>query len=471
MPKHKRLPLRLPPAGGDKRNITVQHPTTVSTVTTQKRSVARAHQKHVVQRESTLASKPTLADRFHALPTELRAQIFSILLVTPSKWDALHQHSCPLRASPPSIVPTIDSSPDFCVWCKSGGGWTWSGDHRWTLNHPSTWLSPWRSKWSEEIRNPWLCSECWVEKGWGHGPGVNGNLPCLCARRQNLKVLLACRRWYDEAGGVFYRGNTFCFEDCGVFTRFWESLDGRWKGCVTRVSILDAQGPDEDDVRPNDYRRHAEVLGSLRQSLCNLTEIELDARILGDMKMVRMLLRCGLRNKPCIRFMLKGFEDPNRSRIGNDLVWPSLAKRVLLRGGLPEEVARAMRGEKRAWMKAGGRKSRFQALETAVDEFRNWLTCIDATKTLEGIKIGKDGRHWYDCSDETTWLRWWRAIGWHHAWLPAGSDDPGVEIEMSVLEIFGEMVGEEFVKGVRREVETTGIYPGWEGLDAASGIS
>lgn len=76
----------LPPTGSWKAYSVVYPTSTPITANGKKRAVRKAHEKH--RYDLTLppqllptSSYPSLADRFHALPSELRARIFSFLLV------------------------------------------------------------------------------------------------------------------------------------------------------------------------------------------------------------------------------------------------------------------------------------------------------------------------------------------------------------------------------------------------------
>ncbi|KAK0274968.1 hypothetical protein LTR35_011390 [Friedmanniomyces endolithicus] len=88
-----------------------------------------------------------------------------------------------------------------------------------------------------------------------------------------------------------------------------------------------------------------------------------------------------------------------------------LANRIMLRGELPEEVARAMRGERRAWMRAGGKKAQRSAVEAACEIFRAVLAAVEGERV-----VGRDGgKGWWDCCDIKLLEAWWHKIGLHHA--------------------------------------------------------
>ncbi|KAK1085799.1 hypothetical protein LTR48_004188, partial [Friedmanniomyces endolithicus] len=305
--------------------------------------------------------------------------------------------------------------------------------------------------------NPYICTDCYDER-WRTCPQPR-SLPCLCARRSNLDVLLVCRRWHEEAGEAFYRENTFCFEDADALAGFVANTRPKWCRAMTRVSLMAwSTGPDLSDRDDYDWEGvktlEPRTTSLLRQALPNLAYLELDARCLANVKSVRALLRMGLmQRRTAILFVLPARK--RRAVFGPEgdaeYPWPRLANRILLRGGFPEEVARAMKGERRAWMRAGGKKAGRSAVEAACEGFRNVLAAVEGERV-----VGEDGeKGWWDCCDVKLWEEWWHKIGLQHAWLPispmcelqnlAAKEPEAVKV-MSAEEIDGEMVGEGFVR-------------------------
>ncbi|KAK0252489.1 hypothetical protein B0A54_05747 [Friedmanniomyces endolithicus] len=431
-----------------------------------KSGTQRAHEKHKYDLETT-QTRPTaslsLADRFHALPSELRTHIFSLLLIRPAKWDITHGPSCELRTWNADIPLHLryGGIPFNCQSCNPDQ----ASDHRWTLKggwETSAFVSPWRSKYAPPQLNPYICTGCYDEK-WRTCPQPRDR-PCLCARRSDLDVLLVCWRWHEEAGEAFYRGNTFCFEDASALAGFVANTRPKWCRAVTRVSLMAwSDEPDLSDREDYDWEMletlKPSTISLLRQALPNLAYIELDARWLANVKSVRALLRVGLmQRRVAIHFALPARK--RRAIFGPEgdaqYPWPRLANRILQRGGFPEEVARAMKGERRAWMKAGGKKSGRSAVEAACEGFQHVLA------TVEGERAVREdgGKGWWDCCDVKLWEEWWHQIGLHHAWLPISPmcDLPSVVVKqaealkvMSAEEIDGEMIGEGFVRGVAGE--------------------
>lgn len=156
------------------------------------------------------------------------------------KWQLDHHLSCGLRTTNNDNIyyPRIPEGTNDCTHCAS-----WFPSPTWRYHQPSG-TNPWRSKWAPPVRNEYVCSDCWDED---LRPGVEpcpsltrlkDQLRCLCARRQGLESLLVCRRWYDEAGRVFWSRNCFAFEDSRTFVDFVSNLDPRWRDVITRVSIV-----------------------------------------------------------------------------------------------------------------------------------------------------------------------------------------------------------------------------------------
>ncbi|KAK0959151.1 hypothetical protein LTR91_021001 [Friedmanniomyces endolithicus] len=466
MAKHKNPPLRqsvIPTAFDYPSAQTLLHSATQKCG---KSGTQRAHEKH--QHDLDAARTPStaslsLADRFHALPSELRTHIFSFLLVRPAKWDVLHGPSCELPMSDFGIMlhPRYGGTPFNCQSCNPAQAF----DHRWTFKgswETLAFVSPWRSKYAPPQLNPYICTDCYDEK-WRTCPQPR-SLPCLCARRSDLDVLLVCRKWHEEAGEVFYRANTFCFEDTDALAGFVAKTRPKWCRAVTRVSLMAwSNGPDLSDRDDYDWEGvetlEPRTMSLLRQALPNLAYIELDARCLANVKYVRTLLRVGLMQ----RRVVVHFALPARKRRAifgpegdAEYPWPRLANRLLLRGGFPEEVARAMKGERRAWMKAGGKKAGRSAVDAACEDFRAVLAAV------EGERVGGEGgrKGWWDCCDVKLWEEWWHRIGLQHAWLPISpmcklrslvAKEPEALKVMSAEEIDGEMIGEGFVRDVAGE--------------------
>ncbi|KAK3048584.1 hypothetical protein LTR09_010079 [Extremus antarcticus] len=325
------------------------------------------------------ANGSTLGDRFHALPAELRLHIFSFLICQPVKWNIRHKEDC--DSEPPRLDgeayghwPKLKPAFDTCIRCCTGHWHTVLP--LWKRHDPIrlTWRNPWRSRWAPEVTNEFMGSDCWDEHmrprpcPQGVKSAVEKDaLRCLCARRQNLEVMLVCKQWREEAGRLFYSGNVFAFEDATTFVSFVDSLPDQWRKLVTKLSVLSHR-----PVRPNHIMSEdAQVehllsyfgsskamspLWSALRRLPALSYLELDALLLTRVHIVKCLLRLGLTNLRSIRFTLPrvSFWDPNSDKKPMQYVYPEYENPRFLVGGLAEEVAGATKGHRRAWLKQAG---------------------------------------------------------------------------------------------------------------------
>lgn len=380
MAKHKRRPLRASKATSTQQdNIQDDHQRQSATIihpsrpldSSQKRRRGIAHQKKAQQPQPT---KPTLGDRFHALPAELRAEIFSHLLVRPVKWQLPHNRTpeaCALISNSWTIYPEIGSRmKNTCMRCFTDHWRTriplWRGlqdrdesVEKWNRNAAGlglrVWQNPWRSQWAPKVANEFICSDCWDQEfrpkpnPAQENVGGKSHLRCLCARRQDLGVFLVCKQWNEEAGAVFYTRNTFAFESAAVFTAFITSLPRHWREKVTRVSLMayhtpEPQGPEEEYSGWESNRRLRGVWPLLHQ-LPRLSYLELDAHFLTRAKIAHRLLKLSLRNVRRVCFVMHNVWPSNTSE-GSKWVWPEYHCSRLLVGGFAEEVSRGIKGQK-----------------------------------------------------------------------------------------------------------------------------
>ncbi|CEL04213.1 hypothetical protein ASPCAL05344 [Aspergillus calidoustus] len=236
------------------------------------------------------ASSPFLT-RFFALPTEIRLQIYRLLLVRPCKFDLTHKFGCHtgIVGFPAAIFDDLYYMPTFrCADCA-----TW----RWRTQETEEALStdtPARSAWARPKRNPYLCDRCYPEMQYRLGlekwPHMMEYLHCLCARRENLGVLLINRRIYDEAWPIFWAENTFAFESGRLIVDFLEEIPEEKRARIRSIALLSPKqqpmGTEEEELRD---------CWPLLRACTGLRELELDAGLLNSRDFVRELrtLRAG----------------------------------------------------------------------------------------------------------------------------------------------------------------------------------
>lgn len=432
MAKHKRPPLRQSNAYPGRQAATIQSPITrqEASCKTSKRTNLQLRVQR--KREMRLPTEhPTLADRFNALPFELRGHIFSLLLVEPKKWDKQHLSTCPLRAAHPDFQ--LQYAPSHDAGCDEHG---WPDREDYTIWRPvsRTWTNPMRSRYAPEQFNPFLCSDCYdlrVSK-----TARNDHiLPCLCARRPNLDVLLVCRRWHTEASYILWTRNTFCFENPEIFAQMMQYLVPECRTRINSISLMSWYPPpvpepygapapvgDDSQLHPEGDEKVLRALSLLQNGGCgtpglpSLRWLELDARWLARPRVAKKLMMKLDLSRTSVKFLLCQKYKLLNAKVGSQTVYPHLAGRTLMQGGFPAEAARRLRDRSGLrWLRAGGKKLRQIALDDAIDTFRQLLK-----------KAEKERETWgpvYDCNDVETWRRWWYAVGHHHAWLPEGTGE------------------------------------------------
>ena len=211
---------------------------------------------------------------------------------------------------------------------------------------------------------------------------------------------------------MFYARNTFAFEDGSTFTAFFQNLDPRWRNRITRVSLMayypsiwepNASAEDED-YEWEGGKRLAKVWSLLRR-LPSLSYLELDATFLTRMSEVRAMLKLGMRNLRQVCFTLRNPLSSYSTLKGNPCVRPEYHKPILLVGGLAEEVARAIKGQRRRWMKRSG-----ALREQAVPVERLITQPITEHPGETGI---------FSCDDLEDWKAMWWGAGPTPSYLPA----------------------------------------------------
>lgn len=293
-----------------------------------------------------------------------------------------------------------------------------------------------------------MCTDCWDETFradiTGHNfPLLDRDMPCLCARRTDLDVLLVCRQWYEEASRVLWTSNTFAFGNCKLLTSFAVTCSAADR--VTRISLLNrGQHHGQFLHLPFEWpdwayhKQRKAAITALRKFLA-LTHLELDSCFLRDVRDVQALLRVGMKSLRRVRFVYHEVAKPADPSVAtprkdNRRIHPTLNTVTLPRGGLAEEVARAMKGQHRAWTKHRV-PTKDQPKSKTARKRQKPGTSLLQTAVKRHIAI-EDGIKYkqipvpphliINCDDDELWAQlWWKTSGrlhWSQSFLPLDSE-------------------------------------------------
>jgi len=288
--------------------------------------------------------------RFHALPPELRAHIFSFLLVRPVKWDLRHLDSCE-RSGAKTVSDytrpshhTLEDAENIYV-CAECGPVTHERNWRYAFTRGyEVYVSPWKSQWAPDQTNAFLCTNCYDDR-WRTRPFPQPtNLPCLCARRRNLETRLVCRQWNSEASLVLFSENTFAFDDCASMENFFSAIPRHWKTMITKVSLLlPFWNDDSDSIEVAVLARFLSILDELTW----LQYLELDAKLLNEEVTASSLLDRNIASLRGVSFVVQcPFREILSHRVEPPTyIWHEFKGRHLLKGGLCEYVARSIKSQ------------------------------------------------------------------------------------------------------------------------------
>lgn len=225
---------------------------------------------------------------------------------------------------------------------------------------PEIFVTPLRSQWAPPMTNEFLCGNCYNFKVRRHRERCPplANTPCLCIRRDNLQYLLLNKRISSEAAYVFWTENCFAFDTTAVLADFLASIRPESRALITKLCIMTHRESNEDSFdevyfRPPrhlnllpDWRNLKEVWGLLGQ--CHgLVELELDDVFLSRLKWVYPMMKCLMTLKSLKRvtfvrqatwFEMRDDEVKNPAAY-NKLIYPSLAKRQVMKTPIAEAVS------------------------------------------------------------------------------------------------------------------------------------
>ncbi|KAL4921355.1 hypothetical protein BDW62DRAFT_174495 [Aspergillus aurantiobrunneus] len=295
----------------------------------QKPKHKRAQQARLKQ--AVVLESPFL-DRLFALPQEIRLHIYRHLLVRPCKFNLRHLDSCDGH---PFINPSADTFRNTnivlrCVECRPD---PWKHYH---MDMESSSDSPARSRWARPKTNPFICDDCYADKqiefGLERSPDLKG-VKCLCARHKDLGILLANRAIYEEASRIFWKENTFAFENGRLLSDFLQEIGNEKRASIRSIAFFSPRSEfmDVDEVS---------ACWPLLRQCPGLRELEVDARFLDDLPCVLGLSTITVRN---VRFAqkvsLSEYAHPDSRR----WIWPWAANRVVYTDQLADQLSVSIR--------------------------------------------------------------------------------------------------------------------------------
>ncbi|KAL2870583.1 uncharacterized protein BJX67DRAFT_344137 [Aspergillus lucknowensis] len=115
--------------------------------------------------------------------------------------------------------------------------------------------------------------------GLERAPTLDSGVPCLCARRQNLGVLLINRRIYAEASPVFWAENCFAFETAHLLADFLAAIGPEKCARIRSISLF---APRDNGL---DTLNLVKCWPLLRQCTA-LQELDLEASVLDERRFV-----------------------------------------------------------------------------------------------------------------------------------------------------------------------------------------
>ncbi|KAK3711722.1 hypothetical protein LTR37_009499 [Vermiconidia calcicola] len=175
-------------------------------------------------------------------------------------------------------------------------------------------------------------------------------------------------------------------DDAATFTDFISHIPVHRRQMITKVSLTahhetwsEPSASAEEQVYAFELSSRLQPIWSHLRLLTSLSYLELDALFLTRAETVKSMLRLGLHNLRRVCFTLR---NPRRSYAGlmggTPYIYPEFFEPLLLIGGLAEEVARGIKGQRRSWLKRAG------AVERAVEREKRVLVKLVAERSARG---------------------------------------------------------------------------------------
>ena len=159
------------------------------------------------------------------------------------------------------------------------------------------------------------------------------SLRCLCGRRDNLAILLASKRFWNDAAPIFWTENWFAFEDPSLLTGFLTVIRPQVRSWLRRISFM--------PIHAYDHNEHPVIFPQWRDPIWNgwdnikscwnllrqcegLTELELDAVFLTRKEWAQAIRLIRVKRKVAFFRHLDSEYLPRKS---TNFVWGSHARR------------------------------------------------------------------------------------------------------------------------------------------------
>ncbi|KGO69554.1 hypothetical protein PITC_000520 [Penicillium italicum] len=222
--------------------------------------------------------------------------------------------------------------------------------------------SPARSQWAQQHKNVYLCDNCY----WDLNGGVEGipcmrSLPCLCGRRDNLAILLASKRFWNDAAPVFWTENWFAFEHPCLLTGFLTAIRPQVRSWLRRISFMPIHAYYHDE-EPSKFPQGRDPIWNgwddikscwnlLR--LCEgLTELELDVMSLTRKEWAQTIRLIHVKKRVVFFCHLDLDDIEDAPEDSADFIWESHALRKQFNSPTTALLASSMRGKRAIRRKA-----------------------------------------------------------------------------------------------------------------------
>ncbi|CAG8908982.1 unnamed protein product [Penicillium egyptiacum] len=187
------------------------------------------------------------------------------------------------------------------------------------------------------------------------------SLPCLCGRRDNLAILLASKRFWNDAAPVFWTENWFAFEEPSLLTGFLTAIRPQVRSWLRRISFMPIHAyrhhehpctfPQWRDPIWNGWDNIKSCWNLLR--LCEgLTELELDVVSLTCKEWALAIRLIHVKKQVTFFFYLAPEDIGYVSRVPTNFVWGSHARRKRFDSPTTALLASSMTGNRAIKRKA-----------------------------------------------------------------------------------------------------------------------